>query len=192
MPHLLMINLNYFSRWQEIWYYCNVSLTEFSFSADNTPLLPYELLANKQSCTVKFLPLALKWVLLAQNACKRQFTSSFIWKGKSCFWEFKFLSCSLNLLSNRGTKKRLSDIPNYAQTWLTHTKGILCWWLNLWSCAPNDLRTLARLEVSLKEYSTRNNAAMESIITSFIVPLFSKTGKRCEMIFLMSSCIRLE
>lgn len=84
MPHLLMINLTYFSHWQEIWYYCNVSLTEFSFSAGNTPLLPYELLATKQSCAVKFLPLALKWVLLAQNACKRQFTSSFIWKGKSC------------------------------------------------------------------------------------------------------------
>lgn len=59
-------------------YDTNVSWTGFSFSAGNTPLLPYELLATKQSCAVRFLPLVLKWVVLAQNACKRQFTSSFL------------------------------------------------------------------------------------------------------------------
>ena len=86
-------------------------------------------------------------------------------------------------------RKEISAPQDYQHTWFTHTTGIAYCSLSLWSCAPNDLRTFARFEVSPNEYSTRQRAAMESMTTSLIAPLLSSTGRRWLMMFLKSSCI---
>ena len=86
-------------------------------------------------------------------------------------------------------RKEISTPQDHQHTWFTHTTGIAYCALSLWSCAPNDLRTFARFEVSPNEYSTRQRAAMESMTTSLIAPLLSSTGRRWLMMFLKSSCI---
>ena len=56
--------------------------------------------ATKQNCAVKFASLALKWVLYAQNvsACKKPFTSCFIWEGNPAgAWMFNLQKLRLHL-----------------------------------------------------------------------------------------------